>query len=259
MSVPAITVSEPRGPQGAPLLVLGCSLGTSSLVWEASAKELSHHYRVSVWDLPGHGLSPAATEPFSVGELADAVAGTYGEPFVYAGVSLGAATGLELALRHPDRVGAVVAICSGARFTTPEAWRERAVTVRSSGTGALIVPSAQRWFAPGTMESNPDVTGRLLHALRDADDESYAKCCDALAEFDIRERLREATRPIIALYGTLDPVTPEASAREIADYAPDCTVIGIDGASHLATVDKPLETASIVHEALSSVGPKGMT
>ena len=257
MSVPAIAVSEPRGTQGAPLLVLGCSLGTSSLVWEESAKELRNHFRVSVWELPGHGVSPAARAGFSVGDLADAVANAYGEPFLYAGVSLGGAVGLELALRHPDRVGAVVSICSGARFTTPEAWRERAVTVRSSGTGALVVQSAQRWFAPGTMERNPDVTGRLLHALRDADDESYALCCDALAEFDVRERLRGAARPIVAAYGTLDPVTPAASAHEIAEYAPGGTVVAIDGASHLATVDKPLETARVVREALSSAGQEG--
>lgn len=259
MSVPAIAVSEPRGLHGAALLVLGCSLGTSSLVWEESAQDLRNHFRVSIWELPGHGVSPAAQSAFSVGELADAVANAYGEPFLYAGVSLGGAVGLELALRHPQRVDAVVTICSGVRFTTPEAWTERGATVRSSGTGALVVPSAQRWFAPGTMERSPDVTGRLLHALRDADDESYALCCDAIAEFDVREQLREATRPVVAAYGTLDPVTPQSSAQEVVDHAPNGRLVAIDGASHLATVDKPLDTATIVREALSSVGLEGQT
>lgn len=250
MTVPAIGASVPQGPDGAPLLVLGCSLGTSSLLWDESAAELRKDFRVSVWELPGHGSAPAAVADFSVGELADAVAATYEEDFVYAGVSLGGAVGLELAMRHADRVTAVVTVCAGARFVTPDHWRARAETVRASGTGALIVPSAQRWFAPGTMERSPHITGRLLHALRDADDDSYARCCDALAQFDARQRLRTARTPIVAAYGTLDPVTPQDSSQEIADAAPRSSMVAIVDASHLATVDKPYETATVVREAL---------
>jgi 3-oxoadipate enol-lactonase len=259
MTVPAIAVSTPVGPAGAPLLVLGCSLGTSSLLWEESTRVLERRFRVSCWDLPGHGASPASAADFSIGELADAVAASYAEEFAYAGVSIGGAVGLELALRHPDRVRAVVTLCSGARFLDPATWQERARVVRSSGTGALIVPSAQRWFAPGTMERSPDVAGRLLHSLRDADDESYARCCDALADFDVRSRLREVARPVTAVYGVLDAVTPEASSREIVDGVPGARLVGLDGAAHLAPVDEPHESAAAVIDALATMGVEGAT
>ena len=37
MTVPRIVAAAPAGPVGAPLLVLGPSLGTSSIVWDGAA------------------------------------------------------------------------------------------------------------------------------------------------------------------------------------------------------------------------------
>ncbi len=243
MTMPDIRATRPVGPDGAPLLVLGCSLGTSSIVWERAAPMLASRFRVSVWDLPGHGAAPSSVDAFSVAELADAVAGAYSGDFLYAGVSLGGAVGLELALRYGRRVRAVAAVCSGAHIGTPEGWEERATQVRAAGTGSLLSASAERWFAPGTIADDPDLTGRLLHALRDADDESYARCCDALARFDLRTRLADVDVPVLALWGEHDAVTPEASAKEIGGGVPRARVGRIDGASHLAPVDAPAETA----------------
>lgn len=75
MSIPVIRAVQ-WGTPGAPLLVLGPSLGTTAEgLWKAAASHLTHRFRVLAWDLPGHGRSPAPTEPFSMGELAEAVLG----------------------------------------------------------------------------------------------------------------------------------------------------------------------------------------
>ncbi len=89
--------------------------------------------------------------------------------------------------------------------------------MRQQSTSSLIIASAGRWFAPDTIAENPDLTGRLLHSLRDADAESYARCCEALAAHDVRDRLGEITMPVLAVWGGYDEVTPESLAREIAD------------------------------------------
>ena len=130
---------------------------------------LAQNYRVIAWDLPGHGAAPAAAEPFSIAELADAVAAAVDGDFLYAGVSLGGCVGLELLLRHPDRVRAAAIVCSGAAIGEAAGWRERAAQVRAQSTSSLIIGSAQRWFAPGAIERDPDITGRLLHALHPGD------------------------------------------------------------------------------------------
>jgi len=246
--IPPIAFAQSVGPSGAPLLVLGPSLGTSTLVWEPAAALLRSRFRVAVWDLPGHGISRPTHEPFTVGELADAVAQAVRElgegSVLYAGVSLGGAVGIELALRHPELVDAMSSICSGARIGTPSAWLERAAAVRATGTAALVVASAQRWFAPGSMERSPDIAGRLLHSLRDADDESYAHCCEALAAFDARDRLGEIAAPVLALWGEHDGVVAEPEARELAEGVRHGATAEIFGAGHLAPAEQPAAVAA---------------
>jgi 3-oxoadipate enol-lactonase len=245
--IPPIALTRPEGPAGAPLLVLGPSLGTSTIVWDRAVPLLRERFRLAAWDLPGHGRARPATEAFTVEDLADAVAAALaelGETRVHAaGVSLGGAVGIALALRHPDLVASLTTICSGARIGDPEAWRERAAAVRATGSAALVVPSAQRWFAPGSMERDADIAGRLLHALRDADDASYAFCCEALAVFDARARLRELRAPTLALWGEHDVVVGEEEAGVIATGAPDGRAAMIPEAGHLATAEQPAAVA----------------
>ena len=196
----AVLLSPQRTLGDKPLLIVGPSLGTSSVLWAQAGSLLANDVDVVAWDLPGHGVSPAATEPFSVAELADAVVELVdsiapGETFHYAGVSLGGATGLQLAIKHGDRLKSLSVQCSGAKLGTPEAWQERAETVRTQGTAVMIQGSAGRWFAPGFMDREPELSSRLLHSLRDTDRFSYAFCCGALAGFDVRDRARQHHRP----------------------------------------------------------------
>jgi 3-oxoadipate enol-lactonase len=250
MTVPEITLSSPAGPDGAPLLVLGPSLGTSTILWETTAPLLRSRYRVAAWDLPGHGASPAPAAPFTVAEIADAVADAARalgeERILFAGVSLGGATGLELALRHPDLVAAAAILASGAQLGEPQAWHDRAAQVRAQSTSSVIAGSAQRWFAPGSIEREPELSGRLLHALQDADDEGYALCCEALAAFDVRDRLGEIRMPVHAVWGRFDQVAPEPKAQEIAESVRRGSTAVIEGAAHLPPAEQPAATASVL-------------
>ena len=252
MTAPVIAATAPVGPEGAPLVVLGNSLGTSSILWEDVVPLLAPDYRVLAWDLPGHGASLAASEAFSVADLADAVAEVISEAgagrVLYAGVSLGGAAGLELLLGHPGLVDAAAIIASGAQLGEPSGWRDRAAQVRAQSTSSLIITSAQRWFADGAIERRPEISGRLLHALQDADDESYALCCEALAAYDVRERLGEIGAPILAVWGEHDFVAPEAKSDEIARGVQAGRSARIDGAAHLPPAEMPEATARLLRD-----------
>jgi len=252
MTVPSLAVTEPVGPAGAPLLLLGPSLGTSTILWDDVVPHLAETWRVAAWDLPGHGTSPAATAAFTVADLADGVADIAGRlgasRILYAGVSLGGAVGLELLLRHPDLVGAASIICSGAKIAETAGWHDRAAHVRAQSTSSLVVPSAQRWFAPDSLSRRPVLTGRLLHALQDADDESYALCCEALAAYDVRDRLGRITAPVLAVFGHFDQVCPEASAVEIARGVQNGEVAEVPDAAHLAPAEDPELTTRLLRD-----------
>lgn len=249
MTVPVITFTEPAGAVGAPLVVLGPSLGTSSILWEDVVPVLASDYRVVAWDLPGHGVSPAASASFSVVDLADAVAGqasslSEGKPFLYAGVSLGGAVGLALALRHPSLIRRAGIVASGAKLGEASAWHERAAQVRGQSTSSMIVGSAQRWFAPDSVARRPVISGRLLHALQDADDESYALCCEALAAYDLRASLAAIRTPVLAVWGEHDAVAPEEKAIEISAGVADGAIMSIADAAHLPPAEQPAAVAA---------------
>lgn len=95
------------GPDDAPVLILGPSLGTTWHMWDRQIADLSRRWRVFRFDLPGHGGAPALPAT-SVAELADRLLATLDglgiQFFGYAGCSIGGAIGVELALRHPHRV-----------------------------------------------------------------------------------------------------------------------------------------------------------
>jgi 3-oxoadipate enol-lactonase len=257
MTIPELHATAPRGPEGAPLLVLGPSLGTSTILWDEAAELLAAEFRVVAWDLPGHGLSPAARESFTVAELADGVARVFDElgeeRCYYAGDSLGGATGLELARRHPSRVIALADICSAAIFGRPESWHERAGLARTQGTASLVVTSAQRWFAPGSVARHPVICGRLLHALRDADDESYALCCEALAAFDARPWLGELAAPVHVLWGEHDVVVSRDAALEVAHGVQNGTFTAVADAAHLAPAEQPAAVAAALSALAAEV------
>jgi len=244
-----IALTAPVGPADAPLVVVGPSLGTSTILWEDVVPLLADDYRVAAWDLPGHGAGPVAIGPFTVADLADAVAATVpDETFLYAGVSLGGATGLELALRHGERLRGAAIVASGAVLGEPASWTDRAAQARAQSTSSLIVASAQRWFAPDSIARRPELTGRLLHVLQDADDDGYARCCEALAAYDVRPVLGEIRVPVLAAWGSFDAVAPEAKAVEIAEGVADGRVARIDDAGHLPPAEQPAATAALLLE-----------
>lgn len=256
----AVLLSPQRPLGDRPLLVVGPSLGTSTVLWSEAASLLGNDYDVVAWDLPGHGVSPAATETFDVAALADSVVELVdsiapGGAFHYAGVSLGGATGLQLGIKHGERLKSLSVQCTGAKIGTPEAWLERAETVRSQGTPVMIQGSAQRWFAPGFMDREPERSSRLLHSLRDTDRFSYAFCCEALAGFDVRADLGRITVPTQAVAGAADTVAPPSMAQEtvegITAGGGTANSVTLEGVAHLAPAEAPAHVAELLRTLIT--------
>ncbi|WP_330347528.1 bifunctional 3-oxoadipate enol-lactonase/4-carboxymuconolactone decarboxylase PcaDC [Streptomyces sp. NBC_00582] len=247
-----------EGPTSAPALLLGPSLGTSYALWDKVAPELSITHRVIRYDLPGHGGSPADLigPGATVGDLAAlvlALADSLGlERFAYAGVSLGGAVGLHLALHHPERVPRLAVICSSAHFNGSRPWEERAAQVRAEGLARLAESADARWFTPGF------TVPELVADHRAADPEAYAACCDALGAFDLRERLAEISVPTLLIAGRQDPATPPAHLREIADAVPGATLVELPGASHLAPAQCPEAVLTALRAHLDGGAKRGM-
>ncbi|MCT9138820.1 bifunctional 3-oxoadipate enol-lactonase/4-carboxymuconolactone decarboxylase PcaDC [Streptomyces violarus] len=247
-----------EGPASASPLLLGPSLGTSYALWDKVAPELSISHRVVRWDLPGHGGSAAdlIKAGATVGDLAGlvlALADSLGiERFAYAGVSLGGAVGLHLAVHHPQRLSSLAVICSSAHFNGARPWQERAALVRREGLAGLAEGADARWFTSGF------TVPELVRDHREADPDAYAACCDALAAFDLRDRLPEIAVPTLLVAGREDPATPPAHLREIADAVPGSALVELPGASHLAPAQCPEAVLTALRAHFGGPAGRGM-
>jgi 3-oxoadipate enol-lactonase / 4-carboxymuconolactone decarboxylase len=257
VTIPRVTVVELGGSPTLPLLVVGPSLGTSvTALWSSTARRLTGAYRVVGWDLPGHGASPAAAEPFTLADIAEAVNNAVAAQvpsvanFVYAGVSVGGAVGFELTLNHPDAVAAAALICTGAKIGVGADWQARAALVRREGTAAMVDLASTRWFAPGFRDRDPECATALLGCLGNTDDEGYALTCDAIAGFDVRHRLGEIDTPVVAIAGADDVSTPPDGLRFISEHVRRGRFVELANTGHLAPAERP---AVIAHE-LAAVG-----
>jgi 3-oxoadipate enol-lactonase len=55
-----------QGPEGAPVIVLSNSLGTTQELWSLQLPELVDRFRVLTYDHPGHGASELPESPCTV-------------------------------------------------------------------------------------------------------------------------------------------------------------------------------------------------
>jgi pimeloyl-ACP methyl ester carboxylesterase len=132
----------------------------------------------------------------------------------------------------------VASIASAARIGEPEGWHERAALVRTAGTPVLVPGAAERWFAPGFVDRNPTAANRLLLALSDTDRDSYALACEALAGFDLRDRLTGVSAPLLVAPGEHDPVVTVELAGQTAAAA-GAPMHVMTGCAHQPPVEDP--------------------
>jgi 3-oxoadipate enol-lactonase len=243
------------GPPDGPVVVLGPSLGTDLGLFDAQAHELADRYRVIRYDLRGHGGSPVVPGPYSVADLADDVVhlldGLGIDRFAYAGVSLGGAIGLQLAVTVPDRVERLIVMASAARFPDPPSWKARADRVRSEGTDFLVPSRIGAWVTPGFAESHPEETERLLGMLRSTSREGYAACCETIEAFDVRDQLPTITAPTLVIAGADDPATAPDTVRLIADGIPGARFVVVPSASHLVSAEQPEAVTTEIRQFLA--------
>lgn len=238
-----------------PTLVLGPSLGTSAAAcWGAAIALLHDEYDVVAWELPGHGqdAGPAPVD-LTMADLADRVRAAVDGPFLYAGDSVGGQVGLQLLLDAPGRVLGAVLCCTGARIGDEQMWDDRIAQVRASGTASLVSAAAERWFAEGFLQRQPDRASALLHALRDATDEGYLAACHALRTFDVRDRLGEISAPVIAVAGAQDRTCPPDLLNEVAEGVADGRLVVLDDVAHQASTEAPEEVAGLIRELAARV------
>ncbi|MEU0898927.1 bifunctional 3-oxoadipate enol-lactonase/4-carboxymuconolactone decarboxylase PcaDC [Streptomyces massasporeus] len=248
------------GPEDAPVLILGPSLGTTWHMWDRQIPELIKQWRVFRFDLPGHGGAPAYPAG-SVGDLTTRLLATLEglgvHRFGYAGCALGGAVGIELALRHPERLASLALIAASPRFGTADEFRQRGVIVRTNGLDPIARTAPERWFTGGFAAAQPAITEWAVQMVRTTDPGCYIASCEALASFDVRPELGRVGVPTLVLVGSDDQVTGPAEARTLVAGIPDARLAVVPGASHLVPVEQPAAVTDLLVRHFSTAWQPG--
>lgn len=243
-----------RGPEGAPVVVLSNSLGTTQKLWAQQVPALAEHFRVLTYDHPGHGSSALPELPCTVDSLAHGLLALLdelgAERVSLCGVSLGGMVGMALTLAAPERVERLVLACTSAYLGPPKGWVERARIVRTEGMEAIADTVSGRWFTTALARDEPETVARFRAMLAATPPEGYARCCEALGAWDAREPIAAIAAPVLVLAGEADPATPVAHAELIASRIAGSRLVVLERAAHLANVERADAFTAVVLEHL---------
>jgi 3-oxoadipate enol-lactonase len=243
------------GPEDAPVLVLGSSLGTTGAMWDEQIPAFSERFRVLRFDTRGHGASPAPPGPYTMDELGADLLELLDrleiEHFSFCGLSIGGMIGMWAASEAPDRVDRLVLCCTVPHFPPPDLWNERIEAVRAEGIEPMVEPALDRWLPRDVRMARPEAEAHLRAMIAAVPPEGYAGCCEAIRDMDLRPRLAAITAPTLVLAGSDDPSTPAEKVRPLAHAIDDAYFVEIDGAAHIANMARPEAVTAAVLQHLS--------
>jgi 3-oxoadipate enol-lactonase len=239
-------------------LVFSNSLATDLSMWDAQAKDFASSFRVLRYDQRGHGKSEAPAGRYTFDALiADALAlmDTLGiERANFCGLSMGGATALGLAQRHPDRVTRAIVADSGCASTPQSArqWEERIAVAQQGGMEPLVEPTVTRWFPPDVLAKAPPYLDTVRAMVRATPVNGFIGCAAALADHDFRSGVSATRPPVLFLAGEKDAggAVP-AAMKGLHQALPGSRYVELAGAGHISNLDDPAGFTRALREFLS--------
>src|SRR5260370_15883049 len=224
------------GPDGAPWLILSNSLATNLTMWDEQVRGRGRAFRVLRYDQRGHGGTEASRGRYTFEQLiADALAlmdALAIKRAHFAGLSMGCATALGLALQHPDRLEKVI-VCDSPCQSTPTSSQQseaRIVLAQKQGMDALVEATITRWFPPEVLQANPPHVDKVRQMIRTTPGEGFIGCAAALADHNYATAVATVTRPVLFLVGEQDAAA--APMLKLNEALPGSRYAELAGAGH---------------------------
>jgi 3-oxoadipate enol-lactonase len=241
--------AEIDGPNGAPVLMLSNSLGTTLHMWDDQVGPFTKHFRLLRYDRRGHGKSSVPPGPYTMERLGrDVLAVLDGLGIAkvnWCGLSMGGMVGQWLGAKAPNRVEKLVLSNTSSYFPDKSGWNDRLKLVREKGIAAFAPANMERWFTKSFRERAPHVIARVQAMFAATPLEGYLGCGAAVRDMDHRALLAEIKAPTLVIAGKHDPATPLDGNEFIQQHIPGAKLAVLD-AAHLANIEQPQAYADAV-------------
>jgi pimeloyl-ACP methyl ester carboxylesterase/DNA-binding CsgD family transcriptional regulator len=221
-----------------------------SPVWKHWLQFFSAHWRFVRYDERGCGMSEwrGGLSPDQwAADLASVVdAARPSGPVTIFGISQGAATCINYAIRHPERVGRMVLYGGYARGglrrgtpTTKQAYQAmadlaRAAWGKDNPTFRQVFTSR---FIPGGSQEQLRWFNDLC--LKTISNEVAADLIEARGVVDVSASLADVRTPTLVLHARGDEAVPVAEARLLASGIPGAEFVELDSRNHILLAHEP--------------------
>jgi 3-oxoadipate enol-lactonase len=226
-----------------PPLVLIPYLAADQACYAFQVGEYAKHFTCFSVDLRGAGLSGKPEGSYTTELLADDVAAfmqAVGLDSAHvAGLSLGAATGMWLAAKHPARV-TTLSLHSAWDRTDPflrvvvEGWRTMARALDS--VTEMVIEGIFPWcFTPELYAARPEYIDSLAEFVRGRPMppvDAFLRQSQAVLTHDAQQVLGSIQAPTLLTFGRHDLVTSTRFADPIRDAIRGCELIVFEDCSH---------------------------
>ncbi|WP_424591992.1 alpha/beta fold hydrolase [Bradyrhizobium sp.] len=237
---------EAAGDPASPPLVFLHGIGGAARAWRSQLGFFADRCRTVAWDMPGYGGS-ASLPTVSIANLADALRDFLRQigatnP-VLVGHSIGGMIVQQLLAKHPRLAGAIVLAQTSPAFGKPDGdWQKSFIDAR---LGPLDRGETMVSLAPALVRElvgdDPDAGGMELarECMASVPEATYRATMLALLGFDQRGALKNIAVPTLVLSGSKDNNAPAPMMAKMASYIPSAKYLELEGAGHLANLERP--------------------
>jgi 3-oxoadipate enol-lactonase len=234
-----------------------------SRMWDPQWETFPRSHRTVRYDMRGFGRSPLASGTFSnatdlIGLLEELALG----PAALVGVSLGGRVALEVAVKRPDLVSALVLVGAGVpghewTADTLAGWAEEEAALERGDLDAAVEVNLRMWVdgpSRGPDEVAVGVRERVAEMQRRAFEIQLPVGDDASEELlvpDLSDRLGEIRAPTLVLVGELDRPDMLSLADRLAAGIPGARLATIGRAAHVPSLECPAEFDRLVLDFLA--------
>jgi pimeloyl-ACP methyl ester carboxylesterase len=216
--------------------------GSNGHTWIHQGEALDKNHSPIALDLPGHGRSAGVEGLRKVADYADFIAAFLDalkiKSAVILGHSMGGAIAMDLALRHPGRVEALILSCTAAKFNVTA---ERIEALRAVMMGRAPQAFNTDGYSPKTVKEKFDVVREGWMEQIKTDPRVRYTDIVACAEVDLRDSIAKIDKQTLVIAGADDQGTTPADAESIAGKIRGAKLNIIADAGHFIPRERPAE------------------
>ena len=222
----------------------------ASPMWAPLFEELVQYRQLLRYDSRGVGLSDWDVAEISfdrmVADLETVIEASGVSTFALLGISQGAATAIDYAVRNPDRVTHLILWGGFARGRRKRGHAEEVaesdafLTLTRQGWGKENSPFRKMFAALYLPEANDEQIRWWTDMQRLATSpDNAARLREAIDNIDVSDRLANVRTPTLIVHSEREAVAPIAEARFMAARIPDAKFVSLDSANHLVLHQEP--------------------